>query len=180
MKDRNVLAIKLELLGQTFKLASIIRSVDKSFYIAFPSKGIKTSIDKDINSIKFSYHTTGKTHMKMAHNKNPVTMLFKESPVFNEIKGIIPTHFHMSFWDINTINNKLLILDESKSKSTYENIITLKAENYKHIAIIFFLKQKGVDIDSPQKDAYKEVHILELEDIDLVIGVKDKWTGKKQ
>lgn len=180
MKDRNILIVKLLLSDQIFKLASIIIAKDRSIYIAFPSKGIKASIDEGINHIKFSYHPTGKTHMKMAHRKNPITMTFRDNITFDNVTGITPTYFNLSFWDINTINSKKLLLDSTKNKSTYENTITIKASDYKHITISFFLKQKRFKIASDIETEYKEIHSIEIDDIGLIIGIKDEWAGKVQ
>lgn len=180
MKDACILSIKLKLSDGVYKLASVLRAKDKSIYIAFPVSGIAQSIDKGIKNIKFSYHPTGKNHMKMKQGDNTESVLSPEKPTLDKIRGIMPTNFVMSFFDINTINHNTLMLDKSASKHKYDTLFEIDAKEYKDLTINFFLAKKGFfDIDKV-KESYMQILVINLGDIEFIATTKDVWLGKKQ
>ncbi|MCA9391989.1 hypothetical protein KC614_02180 [candidate division WWE3 bacterium] len=177
MTNKNVLKIKLLLLGREYSLASLTEATDNSLYISFPCGGIRYSIDAKVKNIKFSYHPSGTTHMKMYHGKDTVKLPFEGIDRSAVVNDIYKLPFGMSFRQINTINDNNKLLDDTKSRTKYKNVITIVAADYTHLTIGFALKAKSFAIDDAKMSALKEIGEFPLNAFDLVVFTRDKWAG---
>jgi hypothetical protein len=177
MKEEHILKIGVNLKGKIYKVASVIKATDRGIYVSFPvAKNAQSTYGK-VTNIKYSYHPTGKNHLQT--KGVDCLMKFPVKPKFDDISGIISTEFGISFWDIKTINKNTPILDGTDSRHKYKHNFEIDGNKYKHLTLSFFLAKTGVRIDK-LRNGFKEICIIPLDDIQLIVATRDKWSGKHQ
>ncbi len=173
-------SISIKLSDEVYKLVSIVRGDDKSFYFAFPTSAIASSIDKEMNNLKFSYHPSGKNHMKVKRGEQTITVPFPDKPMLSKVKGMMNTKFVISLFDVKTINSNKHLLDKSKSKSKYETKFVIEAKDYEHLALRFYLSEMGYFDIKKVNQPFKQILQIGLKDLELIVVATDEWLGEKQ
>ncbi|MCX6806803.1 MAG: hypothetical protein NT135_01635 [Candidatus Berkelbacteria bacterium] len=80
----------------------------------------------------------------------------------------------MSLKNINDDLHK--ILDQATFNRRYNNHLTIDSKKYNDLTVKSFLSDKKFNLDNPSRN-YKEIHLFDLGNLNLIITTEDKWLG---
>lgn len=170
--------IDLSISNKRHKLFSLTRGVDGSIYVMF-LMGIGHG---KYNYSKFSYHPDGKSHIKVYSSGNitGIEMRFPQNIPLSEVKGIVNTNFTVSLKDLHNILFEGISLNNGEGKKDYSFYKEINSSEYNNITVRFFLLEKEYGYRLGSTRIYKQIFLINQEDIDILITLEDIWIESKE
>jgi len=178
MGVNKLLAINIRIQEFVYKVASVIRGNDGSFYFVYSSSQYVENSLPGANPIKYTYHSSGKRSRFTVGQTNKRIAEFGEElrvPI-KDIESSVGT-IYLSFFDINSLSTEML--DLSSTKRGYDKVWVIDSKEYKHLTIRFFLVDEPFSMRELRKK-YKEVFHYSCGDINVVGVTEDAWLIDKK
>lgn len=171
-----LIALNLKTKSGVYKLGSVIRGDDGSYYVIYPNNNwFKKTNASSVTPIKYSYHASGKrSRITVGPDKNRVAEFAEEirKPIdsIDASEGML----YFSLFDIQ--NNIEKMLDIANKNRGYKEEIALDGGQYTNLTVRFFLANKSFQMNEPTRN-YKEIFRVAQETIDVIITTEDVWLG---
>lgn len=171
-----LIALNLKTKSGIYKLGSVIRGDDGSYYVIYPNNNwFKKTNAASVTPIKYSYHASGKrSRITVGSNKNRVAEFAEE--IRKPVDSIEASEGMMYFSLFDIQNNIDKMLDIANKNRGYKEEIVIEGEQYANLTVRFFLANKSFRMNKPTKN-YKEIFRVFQGTIDVIITTEDIWLG---